>query len=134
MKERAKKSTRKRFPKDLEKFRREISRKTREIYIEVATEQRKIDIDDAVKWLDNVLYDGHVNSGMGKKRLLEVFRSDMEGGDITQVCKASYNLGAEETREKIIGEACDAIRGMLPSDWDIMIVEEFVKSFRKELE
>ena len=133
MKERAKKFTKKKFPKELEKFRREISKKTREIYIEVATEQKKIDIDAAVEWLDNVLYEGHINSGMDKKRLLEVFRSDMEDEDITQVCKTGYNLGAEETREIVINKACDTLRGMLPSEWDIMIVEEFIKSFRKEL-
>lgn len=133
MKERAKKFTRKKFPKDLEKFRREISKKTREVYIEVATEQRAYDIDAAVEWLDNVLYEGHINSGMDKKRLLEVFRLDMEEEDVTRVCNSGYRLGAEETHEKDVEKACDTLRGMLPSDWDIAIVEEFVKSFRKEI-
>lgn len=45
----------------------------------LAEERKKKEIiNAAVEWLDNVLYEGHINSGMNKKRLLDAFRADME--------------------------------------------------------
>lgn len=50
----------------------------KEHYAIGATEQLEIDIDKACDWLEQVLYDEHINSGMTKSRLIEVFRKTME--------------------------------------------------------
>lgn len=51
---------------------------TRELLVEIATEQRKIDIEKACAWLENALNGDNIEGCRDGKKLISEFKKEME--------------------------------------------------------